>query len=198
MVLFVPNAQRKLSLQNLHERCRRWRRHGRSEVQIRNRINNPAINNPINSQIAKLNGTRKLRNAITNPIYNRLLKRRRDAESRARLRTLMINIIVLTRISILRRVYAMKRTKIFDPPSSGWDDSWRTFDWLARNCLDFSFYIGLTKQEVLEVLSQVHQNLETFRSATKRGSMNRHMRQWTGPKNRPVLQWPDGRVITAK
>ena len=127
-------------------------------MQIRNRINNPAINNPINSQIAKLNGTRKLRNAITNPIYNRLLKRRRDAESRARLRTLMINIIVLTRISILRRVYAMKRTKIFDPPSSGWDDSWRTFDWLARNCLDFSFYIGLTKQEVLQMLSQVHQN----------------------------------------
>ena len=28
--------------------------------------------------------------------------------------------------------------------------------------------------------------------------MNRHTRQWAGPKNRPVLQWPDGRVITAK
>ena len=93
----------------------------RSETQIRNGINNP-IYNPINNTIAKLNGTRKLRNAI----YNRLLKRRRDAGSRARLRTL--SIIVLTRIAILRRVYAMKRTKIFDPTSSssGWDDSWRT------------------------------------------------------------------------
>ena len=50
------------------------------------------------------------------------------------------------------------------------------------------------------MLSQVHSNLETFRWATKRGSMNRHTRQWTstGPKNRPVLQWSNGRVTTAK
>ena len=67
----------------------------RSEMQIRN-----SFNNPINGQIAiaKLNGTKKLRNSITNPrrnpvnnpiycpITRRLLKRRRDADSRARLR----------------------------------------------------------------------------------------------------------------
>ena len=125
-------------------------------MQIRNRINNPRnnqinnpINNPINSLIGKLDGTKKLRNTITNdshgPITQRLLRRRRDADLRARLRAL--NIVVLTRIAILRRVYAMKcaMAKIFDPTSSGWNDidSWRTLDWLARNCLDFSFYIGL-------------------------------------------------------
>ena len=40
--------------------------------------------------------------------------------------------------------------------------------------LDFPFYIGLvlTKHEVLEMLSQVRRNLETFRWATKRGSNN--------------------------
>ena len=31
-------------------------------------------------------------------------------------------------------------------------------------------YIGLTNQEVPEMLSQVHRNLETFRWATQRGS----------------------------
>ena len=40
----------------------------RSGMQIHNRINNP-INNPINDLIAKLNGTRKLRNAIYGPIH---------------------------------------------------------------------------------------------------------------------------------
>ena len=92
----------------------------------------------------------------------------------------------------------MKCTKIFDPTSSGSNDSWRTLDWLARDCLDFSFYIGLTQQEVLEMLSQVHRNMKTFRCATKRGSMNSRTGQWTGSKNRPMLQWSDGRVITAK
>ena len=143
----------------------------------------------IHNQINKLNGTRKLRNAITNarwnpingPITRRLLRRCRDGDSRARLRTL--NIIVLTRIAILHRVYAMERTKTFDPTASGCNDSWRTLDWLARNCLGFSFYIGLTKQEVLEMLAQVHSNLKNSRWATQRGFMNRHTRQWTGPKS---------------
>ena len=91
---------------------------------------------------------------------------RRDADSRARLHALSIIacIIVLTRIAIhvhvaidiFRWVYAVKRTKIFDPASSGWNDSWRTLNWLARNCLGFWFYLGLTncKQEVLGMLSR--------------------------------------------
>ena len=61
----------------------------RSGMQIHNRINNP-INKSINDLIAKLNGTRKLRNAIYGPshgpIARRLLRRRRDADPRARLR----------------------------------------------------------------------------------------------------------------
>ena len=58
--------------------------------------------------------------------------------------------------------------------------------------------VQLTKHEVLEMLSQVHRDLETFRWATQRGSMNRRTRQWAGSKNRPVLRWSDGRVITTK
>ena len=68
---------------------------------------------------------------------------------------------------------------------------------LAWWCLSLSFYIGLTKHEVLEMLSQVHRDLENFRWSTKQGSMNCHTRWWTGPKNSPVLQWSDRQVINA-
>ena len=91
----------------------------------------------------------------------------------------------------------MQRTKTFDPTSTGWNDSWRTLDWLARNCLDFSFNIRLimTKQKVLEMLSQVHRNLETGLLEMPHKAVDWPPKQ---VKNRPVLQWSDGRVITAK
>ena len=127
------------------------------------------------------------------------------ADSRPRLLALHIShspYTLLTSLDVARRVRAMKRTKMFGPASSGSNSSWRTLNWLARNCLDFLFYIGLAKQEVLEMLSQVHRDLETSRWATKRGSMNRHTSQWTGPKMknrpRPVLQWCVRRVVTTK
>ena len=72
----------------------------RSGMQIRNIYSyRPRINNPINNLIGKLDGTRKLRNAIADASYAKKLwntitnarpRRRRDADSRARLRTLNI------------------------------------------------------------------------------------------------------------
>ena len=137
-------------------------------MKIRNTIHNP-ISNPIWTTVYKLNGKRKLwdsiyspiRNAINNPINNPInsarLRRRRDADLRARLLTLQIR--ALMRFDVFRRVLAMKRTKIFDPTSSGSSSPWRTLNYLARKCPDFPFCIGLTKQEVFEMLSQVHRNL---------------------------------------
>ena len=104
--------------------------HSISEKQISNKIH-ILTHNAINNPIAKLNGNRGLWNAIHYP----KLRRGRGADSRARLRALWIAISVLTRIAIFRRVLAMKRTmrtKIFDPASSGSNDSWRALDWLAR------------------------------------------------------------------
>ena len=111
--------------------------------------------------IYKLNGKRQLWDSI----HNRKARRSRDADSRARRLTLQM--CALTNHEACRRVLQMKRTmatgKTFNPTPYGSSSPCRTLDWFAWYCLDFSFYIGLTKQGVLEMLTQVHRNGATWK-----------------------------------